>query len=211
MRDLPDVIGIPPVTRVLLGANLAVQIVLALAGGVFASHVIAEAGLVPARLTGALRVVDASVPPMLTLVSALFIHGGWLHLGMNSLFLIAIARFVEPLFGSAQFLVIYFVGGVAGGLAQTLVDPGSLDPVIGASGAISSVFGTYVMRFAARPDPPAPLARAARLEWFIAFRFALAWGALQWLVSLAGFGIAVWAHVGGFLAGLIFGVQSTRE
>ena len=186
--------SLPPVTRALLLSNLAVQLVLTFAGVAFANRVFMDFGLVPARLTGMGTLPGASVPPVLTLLTALFVHGGWFHLGMNALFLIVIARFVEPLLGPGRFLGLYVLGGIAGGLAQTLVAPGSLEPVVGASGAISAVFGTYVMRFAARGAPEA--------EWRIALRYAAAFGGLQALVALADLGIAVWAHVGGFLVGL---------
>ena len=193
----------------MLAGIVAIQIALTLAGPSFADRTILQAGLIPARLTGAAALADSALPPALTLVSSMFLHGGWLHLGMNALFLIVIARFVEPVLGAGRFLLLYTVGGIAGGLVQVLASPGSLDPVIGASGAISAVFGTYVMRFAARPAPGP--SGTARSEWLIAARFALAWGALQLLVSLAGLGIAVWAHVGGFLVGLALGIRLPRR
>ncbi len=202
--------SLPPVTRSLLAINLAVQIALTIAGATVAGRVFEQAGLIPARLTGAAHTSAAVVPPMLTLLSSLFVHGGWLHLAMNALFLFVIARFVEPLLGPSRFLLLYLLGGIAGGLAQVLVAPESLDPVIGASGAISAVFGTYVMRFAARPLPT-PGARVNASEWAVAARFALAWGALQLLVAVAGIGVAVWAHFGGFMVGLIFGAAPGRR
>jgi len=170
--------------------------------------VILQAGLIPARLTGAAVLADSVLPPALTLLSSMFLHGGWLHLGMNALFLIVIARFVEPVLGAGRFLLLYTLGGIAGGIVQVFAAPGSMDPVIGASGAISAVFGTYVMRFATRPA--AGFSGVAPSEWRVAARFALAWGALQLLVSLAGLGIAVWAHVGGFLVGLALGARLPR-
>ena len=193
----------PPVTRGLLGANLAVQLLLTFAGAAFADKVFTTFGLIPARLTGGASIPEATVPPALTLLTTMFVHGGWFHLGMNALFLIVIARFVEPLLGSARFLTLYLLGGLAGGVVQTLAEPHSLTPVIGASGAISAVFGIYVMRFAARTAPEA--------EWRVATRFALAFGALQALVYFADLGIAVWAHIGGFAAGLLLGFRRAPD
>lgn len=196
----------------MLLAALAVEIWLSIAGGATAARVLAAGGLIPARLTGLAGPGDIGLPPAATLITSLFLHAGWFHLGANALFLVVIGRFVEPALGAGRFVVVFLLAGVAGGIAQTLADPASLDPVIGASGAISGVFAVYLMRFAARSRAPA---RAFGLDWpadlAAALRFTLAWGVLQLLTAYAGLGIAVWAHLGGFVAGLPFGVARWRR
>jgi len=125
---------------------------------------------------------------------------------MNSLFLIVIGRDVEPALGTARYLALFISGGIAGGIAQTLLDPASITPVIGASGAISAVFAAYLMRFAARPaDPERALGRRWSPDTAAALRFGVAWLVLETLTAFAGLGIAVGAHIGGFVVGLAFG------
>lgn len=199
-----------PVTCTILALNVAVWAGMVLAGSVVSNRMIVELGAIPARLTGVLFEPDAWLPPAVTLVSAMFLHGGWAHLLMNALFLIVVAPPVESLFSARRFTTLYVVGGIAGNIAQTLADPASLAPVIGASGAISAVFGAYLMRFADRPTP----ARAgAASEFVAAARFAVAWAALQALVAIAvpDLGIAVWAHIGGLVIGLLIAAFPDRK
>lgn len=185
-----------------------VQLWLSLAGETTAAGVIGKAGLIPARLTGAAP-LDGAFAPMLTLFTSMFLHAGWLHFGMNSLFLIVIGRDVEPLLGAPRYFALFLIGGIVGGVAQTLLGPSSVVPIIGASGAISAVFGAYLMRFAARPsDPGRALGRRWSPDTAAALRFGVAWLVLQTLTAFAGLGIAVGAHVGGFLVGLVFGARS---
>lgn len=183
------------------------QLWLTLAGETATAHIMGEAGLIPARLTGAAEAFgDGGIAPALTLLTSIFLHGGWLHFGMNSLFLIIIGRGVEPALGTARYLALFTLGGIAGGIAQTLLDPASINPVIGASGAISGVFGAYLMRFAARPaNSERALGRRWSPDTAAALRFGAAWLVLQTLTAFAGLGIAVGAHIGGFAVGLAFG------
>lgn len=200
----PAILSRSPVTLAILALNVAIWSVMALFGSALSDRAIFELGVTPARITGVILQQGAWVPSVITLVTALFLHRGWVHLLMNALFLIVVAPPTEAIMGARRFAALYFVGGVAGNIAQTLVETTSSVPIIGASGAISAVFGAYLMRFAARR---ASASAGASSELAVAARFALAWAALQALVAVAvpDLGIAVWAHIGGLLTGLAIG------
>lgn len=144
------------------------------------------------------------LPPSLTLISSLFLHGGWAHLLGNMIYLLIFGDNVEDSMGHHRFLAFYLLAGAAAGLAQASMEPSSTLPVIGASGAISGILGAYVLLH--------PRARVTVLFglWLPlrmrATTLVMIWFALQ--VMSAGCtpsgvgGVAWWAHIGGFLAGL---------
>ncbi|WP_448582402.1 rhomboid family intramembrane serine protease [Thermaurantiacus sp.] len=169
------------------------------------------AGLVPARLTGHV-VAPGALSPLATLVSHMFLHSGFVHLFMNMVFLAWVGRHCEWLIGPLRLLLLFLLGGVVGGLVQVISSPTSLIPVVGASGGVSAVFGTYALLYARVGEEPATLL-GLRLsgELVRALRYAALFIGLQLLVAVAfntpgGPGIAIWAHIGGFLAGLLFGL-----
>jgi membrane associated rhomboid family serine protease len=145
------------------------------------------------------------IPEPLTFITYQFLHAGWLHLISNMLFLWVFADNVEDAYGHAGFLLFYLLTGIAGGLAHVLMQPASVNPLIGASGAVSGVLAAYAILF--------PRARV----WILLFMripvplpaiwVLTGWFALQ-LLSLAlssgreDIEVAWWAHIGGFLAGL---------
>jgi rhomboid family protein len=146
-------------------------------------------------------------PIYFTLLSSMFMHGSWLHLGGNMLFLWIFGDNVEHRAGPLLYLVAYLAAGLVGSLAQTLSDPSSPIPSLGASGAISGVLGAYLILFPRN-----------RVTAFV-FRFlvqipALAaigmWIAVQVISSLADptgtGGVAYLAHIGGFGAGVLAGL-----
>jgi membrane associated rhomboid family serine protease len=159
------------------------------------------AGFVPARFLG-VQIPDA-LPAWITPLTATLLHGGWLHLAFNMLMLLFCGRMVEAVVGLPGLLLLYLIGAYAAAFGQYLLDPASLSPMIGASGAISAVFGAYALLFG-KPRLLLGHPRAALLVnigWL-----ALAWVGVQFLMGLAfsgmGMAIAVGAHVGGFVAGL---------
>ena len=199
-------------TRVILIACVAVQLLSILAGPGFAQTLMLAAGLVPARLTGDVIGLQGTVPAPLTLVTHMFLHGGLLHLAMNMVFLAWIGRQVEWLLGPIRFIMLFVLGGIAGGILQVFMTPGSIIPIVGASGAISAVFATYALLFAKAGEAPASLL-GVRIsgEAVLALRYAALWIGLQLLTAVAfnvpGVGgVAIWAHIGGFVAGLVFGL-----
>ncbi len=143
-----------------------------------------------------------------TLFTSMFLHGGWMHLGGNMLYLWIFGDNVEDELGHGRFLAFYLACGVAAALAQIAADPYSGIPMVGASGAIAGVLGAYLLMF--------PRARVDVLViFFIVFRiFPIpAWLVLGFWFGLqlfSGFampldegGVAYWAHAGGFVAGLV--------
>ncbi len=148
-----------------------------------------------------------------TLVTSLFLHGSWLHLLGNMLYLWIFADNIEAVVGSVRFVVFYILGGLVAGLAQVIFDPTSGVPCVGASGAIAAVMGAYVIMF------PGSRIKMLLLFFFIVF-YIPSWVFLGfWFVqqALSGFqvlglshqdagGIAWWAHIGGFVFGLLAGL-----
>ena len=164
-------------------------------------------GFMPARL-GDPALLDgmAAVPVWLTPLSCTLIHAGWLHIGFNMLMLIFCGRHVEHVLGWGGTLLLYVVGAYGACLAQWAVDPGSTNPMVGASGAISAIIAPYALLYSQQQVRSiGPLsANLVRLLWL-----AGAWIAVQLMIGLAsGAGmselgqIAIAAHIGGFLVGL---------
>ncbi len=206
------------VTRVVVIVCVVVQALELLLGPEAGQRMVLAAGLVPARLTGQVIGIPGSIPAPLTLVTHMFLHGGLVHLAMNMVFLAWAGRQVEWLLGPARLLLLFLVGGIAGGLLQVVAHPASVAPVIGASGAISAVFATYALLFAQSGERPGRfLGLALSGETIRALRYASFWIGLQLLTAVAfntpgqSGGIAVWAHVGGFVAGLLFGLPYLRR
>lgn len=145
-----------------------------------------------------------------TLVTSLFLHGGWLHLLGNMLYLWIFGDNVEDRMGHSGFLVFYLLVGVIAAVAHVIVNPVSRIPLIGASGAIAGVLGAYLMLF--------PRARVRTLAFFGLYFTTISvpaivmlplWFLFQFFAGLgslgtaSGAGVAWWAHVGGFLAGVV--------
>lgn len=195
---------------------LAVQLLATIAGPTFLADLAVRAGLIPARLTGVVDLPAVAVPAPLTLLTSLFIHGSWLHLGLNLLFLLLVGRMVEWVIGPARLLLLFGLGGVVGGLLQAVITPDSTLPVIGASGAIAAVFACYATLFARRrANARRILGITISSEVLTALWFAAVWIGLQLMTGVAfngqGGGIAIWAHIGGFVAGLIAAQPLSRR
>jgi membrane associated rhomboid family serine protease len=160
-------------------------------------------GFIPARLSGLVDLSPA-VPAVLTPLSSTLVHGGLLHVAFNLLMLVWCGTAVERALGRGALLLLYAIGAYAAAGAQWLVDPGSIVPVIGASGAISAVIGAFALSF----GEPKRITRSARLNRLVNAAWLLAaWVVMQmmigWLAGGQGLLVATPAHVGGFLAGLL--------
>lgn len=146
----------------------------------------------------------AYLPPPFTVVTSIFVHGGIFHLGGNMLFLWIFGDNVEDMLGHLRFIVFYLVAGVGAALAQILMNPASVTPMIGASGAIAGVLGAYIILF-----PKARINTLVFLGLFVsivripAYFFLGFWFLIQILGAGAGGGIAWYAHIGGFVAGML--------
>jgi membrane associated rhomboid family serine protease len=168
------------------------------------------------ELQGAPLILPTPVPEWTTFITSQFLHGGFMHLGGNMLFLWIFGNNVEDRLGPVKFLVFYLGCGILAGLTQWFFSAGSAVPSLGASGAIAGVMGAYIIRF-----PKAPVRTI--IPPFFMFPFSLPaflylgiWFVQQALYSIATLstptnvgmesgGIAYWAHAGGFVFGAILG------
>jgi membrane associated rhomboid family serine protease len=198
---------VPYATNGLIAMCVAVQAVIALGGPVFGRQLQFLLALVPVRISAVFTGVGSPVT-LATLVSYIFLHGGWLHLGLNLLFLVWVGRYVEWVTGRWAMLSLFLTGGIVGGGLQVAVAPQSMVGVVGASGAIAAVFGAYAILFArSQMEPRTILGLRLSGETLTALWLAAAWIGLQLLTGLVfnsgGGGFAIWTHIGGFLVGLV--------
>ncbi len=167
-------------------------------------------GVTPAILLGDARLPPELylVPPVATVFSSMFLHGGFMHLAGNMLYLWIFGNNVEDSMGHVRFVIFYLLCGVAAVLAQAWPNPDSTIPMIGASGAISGVLGAYLLLFPrARVLVLIPLGAFSRIVYVPAMFVLGFWFVLQLIstaLSDAGQGgVAFGAHIGGFVAGMI--------
>lgn len=197
----------PIITGLFIALNIVVWLMFQGAGqeGALRASVI-NYGAVPCEITGACGIDGIG---WLALASSMFLHGSWEHLLGNMLFLWVFGNNIEDSMGHTRFIAFYLICGVAASLAHVFLSPASSIPTVGASGAISGVMGAYVLLY--------PKVRVR--TWFPPFFFfnvpALFflgyWFFIQLATGLMSFGpeagesggVAFWAHVGGFVAGLV--------
>ena len=210
IRDRIPTQRFPVVTILLLVINLVVfawqMLVLGTGGEGALQQAVYDFGVVPARVAS-----DPAAPlTWLTFVTSMFMHGGFLHILGNMLYLWIFGNNVEDVMGRLGFTAFYLLCGFAASLAQVWASWGSNVPGIGASGAIAGVLAAYLIFFpAARVDTLIFLGYFARIAslpavlvlglWFVLQLFN---GALSFGVSASG-GVAYFAHIGGFVAGLV--------
>ena len=221
-RDDNPTLGTPVVTVLLIGLNVAAWVLLQGMGAEpYLSQSVCELGLIPGELLG--RIPPGLAVPVsetmacvvdpdhewYTPLSSMFLHGGWFHLIGNMWFLWLFGNNVEDSMGHYRYLVFYILSGLAAATAQTVVNPNSAIPMVGASGAISGVMGAYIVLY-----PRVRVHMLIVLGFFItrivvpAFLMLGYWFLLQLLGGLPSLGdetggVAFWAHAGGFIAGAI--------
>lgn len=166
---------------------------------------------------GSIPIEISSGQDLFTLLTSMFMHGGWMHLIGNMLFLWVFADNIEAVVGTFNFILFYMLGGIAAALIHVLTNPYSELPMIGASGAISAVMGAYLVMFP-----------ASRIRVWILFLFTSAyvpalfflgiWIAQQMVAGFGSLGLnteeggtAWFAHIGGFAFGLIVGLFARRN
>ena len=170
-------------------------------------RVFLEQALVPALVTRS----PFSVETFLDFIRSMFFHGGWMHLLGNMLYLWIFGDNIEDRMGRALYLLVYFVSGFVAGLAQILIAPESPIPLVGASGAIAGVLGSYALMFPGVKVRGIILlgyfGRIAEIPalyvlgfWFVIQLFD---GLLSLGAATATGGVAFFAHIGGFIAGLV--------
>jgi membrane associated rhomboid family serine protease len=187
-------INLPPAVMWLIGINVAVHLLRGLLSDEADNALIQQFGLVPAAYTGGSHDLLSQVLAPLTYQ---FLHGGWLHLGVNMVTLAAFGAPVERLLGVRRFLFFYLSAGVVAAFVQVAVFPESIDPVIGASGAISGVFGgvLMLMRYVGSLTSLLPVAGI----WIALNVF---FGIFGGTPGAGGEQVAWVAHIGGFVYGL---------
>lgn len=164
-------------------------------------------GAIPAIVFGQASLPEEAVafPASLTLVTSMFLHGGWMHLLGNMLYLWIFGNNIEDAMGHAKFVAFYLLSGILAALSHALTDPSSQIPMVGASGAISAVLGAYLLLFPRAHVlvflPAIGMTRVAAGivlgMWFIT---QLISGGMS--VGATGGGVAFFAHIGGFIAGM---------
>ncbi len=197
----------PPgqLTNGLIAVNVVIFLIVWLGG--MEQEAFLRGGFFPVRL--GTEFSDASeigwlVPAWLTPISSAFLHSGLMHVGFNMLMLLFCGRFVEHALGSKLMAFLYVIGAYAPSLSEYVFNSQSVTVVVGASGAISAIFGAYALLYSrneVKPVGPIP-GHIVRIAWLTMF-----WIGIQLMIGFAmnsGLdGIAIYAHIGGFVAGLL--------
>lgn len=210
----------PYVTWALLALNIVVYVMQA-TGGMFETRAglagpLAGWTMVPAEVTQGIDVAingPTLQPHWFTLFTSMFMHGGLMHLGGNMMFLLIFGNNIEDALGHVRYVVFYLVCGVLAAGAQILFKPDSIIPTLGASGAIAGVLGGYLLLFPhARVDTLVFLGfliTRARVPayfllgfWIVSQFFSQFLGSVATRDGQETGGVAYWAHIGGFIAGL---------
>jgi len=224
--------SVPLVNYLLIGA-CTLAFLIQLSQGNRAGEIVERYGMIPARVVhpgSTVYIVErqqvptpvgvqvrdvrrpaapSAVPPWLTLITCMFLHGGWLHFLGNMWFLFIFGDKVEDRLGHLDYLLFYLLTGVAAGAAHLVTDSSSPIPTIGASGAIAGVMGAYLCLYPhAKVMAVIPIFIILHMVVLPAPLFLGVWFALQLfqgVVSIGGTqvsGVAWWAHIGGFVAGM---------
>lgn len=208
LRDNIPSHRIPVVTAGLIAANILVYVSQLMLPPQEAVQFIHLYGLIPLEISGGDLLVPHPVPLYATVFTSMFVHGGLFHLGGNMLYLWIFGDNVEDRIGRLKFLVFYLLSGLAAAATQIWTDPVSKIPMVGASGAISGVLGAYLFLFPhARVLTLIPLGFFYRLIEVPALIVLGFWILVQVLNGVGTLGVQVggvawFAHIGGFVAGL---------
>lgn len=192
-------------TNGLIIANVLIFLVILLFG--WENEAVARGGFFPIRLGEgypALEAIGQLVPAWLTPVSSAFLHSGLMHIAFNMLMLLFCGRFVEHALGPGLMALLYLIGAYGAAFAEFSFNGQSTIPVVGASGAISAILGAYALLYArndVKAFGPIP-SYVVRIAWL-----TLVWIGIQLMIGIATSGsvngIAIYAHIGGFVAGLM--------
>jgi membrane associated rhomboid family serine protease len=212
IRDDQPRFSTPYVTYFLIGLNLVIFLFEASLTPQSFKDLLFQLGMIPANITGVLTGTRGLglIAAFLPALTSTFLHGSWMHVIGNMWFLWIFGDNIEDYLGHFQYLLFYLLSGLGAAFAQVILNPHSRVPTVGASGAIAGVLGAYFLLYP----------RAKVLIWFpILFLFYLPawvtlgyWFAMQFVsgaaTSMAAYsestgGVAFWAHVGGFVAGIV--------
>jgi membrane associated rhomboid family serine protease len=195
----------PVVNYLLIAANVLVFLWMLFLPETALETVVSKYAMVPAHFADGVTLAD-----MMTVFTSMFMHAGWAHIGGNMLYLWIFGDNVEDRLGHFRYLMFYLVGGVAASMTHLATNWGSDLPTVGASGAIAAVLGAYLVLFpASRIETWVPFGRFYHLTVLPAVVVLGLWFVLQLfdgVLALGGAdvgGVAFWAHVGGFVAGMV--------
>jgi len=215
--------GAPVVTRAIVAGNFVIFTIQLLVSAPLIERIITTFGYVPSRLLSPAAWGYTMWEVTITLVTSLFLHGGFVHLFGNMIYLWTFGDAVEDIFGHSRYFLFFIACGVAGSLSHTLVFPLSTIPSIGASGSIAGILGAFlVLRPRARIVTLFPLIIYWAMAEIPAALFLPVWFLMQFFNGFASLaaargteevaGVAWWAHVGGFLFGAtVAGVVRIRS
>jgi membrane associated rhomboid family serine protease len=199
--------SLPVVSWLLIGINILAFFYELSLGSDQLQQFFNQFGVVPVKILAGENLVS--------LVTSMFLHGGWMHIIGNMLFLLVFGDNVEAVMGKVRYLFFYLGGGLAASAAHILFNMNSTVPSLGASGAIAAVLGAYVVMFPkARVRILIFLLYFVRITRVTAVLFVGVWFLTQFLYGIASLGaesaqtagVAYWAHIGGFVVGLVAGV-----
>jgi len=192
----------PVITALIIGANILVFLLELLKGEAF----IMRWSFIPSEIASGINLI--------TMLTAMFMHGGVLHIVGNMIYLWAFGPEIEDAMGKIRYLLFYLLGGLVASFAQVVINPLSSVPSLGASGAIAAVMGAFLITF-----PHDRIRTLVFLGWFVTISFVPAillvgfWFIIQLFSEIgslaqrqAGGGVAYMAHIGGF----VFGIASAR-
>jgi membrane associated rhomboid family serine protease len=209
LRDNIPTRRLPLVTIAIIALNGYAFLQTFLMGSHAGQRLIMYYGLIPCGLTGNCQVLGRAFSDELTVLTSMFVHAGFFHFAGNMLYLWIFGNNVEDAMGKLRFLVFYLTCGVAAALSQALLNPASRIPMVGASGAVSGVLGAYLLLFPhARVLTLVPLGLFTQLVEIPALVVLGFWIVIQLLNGLLTFnfqggGVAWFAHIGGFAAGML--------
>ena len=206
IRDENPTHSVPIITYALIAINIIVFIFQIMLGS-YQEQFIYQFALIPSEITSSL-----SFDNVTDVFTSMFMHAGLAHIGGNMLYLWIFGDNVEDRLGSVKYLLFYIIGGVVASIAHIFTNPASSIPTVGASGAIAAVLGAYLVLYPRQKVLTLiPLGFWMRMTMVPAFLVLGLWFVLQLfsgVMSLGGpdvGGVAFWAHIGGFVSGVILG------
>jgi membrane associated rhomboid family serine protease len=204
LKDDNPISGRPIVTYFIIGLCVLIFLVQLSSETYKTGELFYSYGLIPSVLMGnnELPLDLYTIPSWLTIFSSMFMHGGFMHLIGNMLYMWIFADNIEDNLGPSKFLIFYLLAGVGAGMTQVLMDTSSQIPMVGASGAIGGVLGAYLINYPnARVLVLIPFGFFSQLIKIRALYVLGLWFILQFISS--GGGVAYAAHIGGFVSGMI--------
>lgn len=173
------------------------------------SYYIKYMSLIPYEITHFIS-LPFRIPPVLTLFTSLFMHGDFFHIGGNMLYLWIFGNNIEDFLGPIKFTIFYLLSGIFASFVHIIFHPNSTIPLVGASGAISGILGAYLLLYPyARIHTLVFLFFIVRIIMLPAYFFLIFWFLMQ-VINVGVGGVAWFAHIGGFLFGLLFTSSLTR-